>query len=286
MKSVIIILAMLVASVFSDLNDPLCGTSPKSGVQSLKVVGGKPATHGHWGWIGELQRSGSLTCGGSIIDKANFITAAHCITVSACSTYTVRLGHHTRTPLSAVESTMISRTVQRCTNNPAYNSGNFQNDGSVLRFTIPIEYNAPFIIPVCFPPSGFNHEDTIDNTHVAGTTNVCQLISWAAGWGTMSSGGLAIVNQEVDLCVTTHADCTAYYGATCHKLTMVGAGTRGDGKDTCQGDSGGPLVVKESDGKWNLIGLTSWGRGCGDIGVYAKVSALRSWVEQVIGATA
>ena len=40
--------------------------------------------------------------------------------------------------------------------------------------------------------------------------------------------------------------------------TQVCAGEEGEGKDTCQGDSGGSLVVKEPNGLWYNIGITSW----------------------------
>lgn len=47
------------------------------------------------------------------------------------------------------------------------------------------------------------------------------------------------------------------------------------------GDSGGPLQ-RLSDGK--LIGVVSFGMGCGQAeyaGIYAKVSAARSWIKEV-----
>ncbi len=63
--------------------------------------------------------------------------------------------------------------------------------------------------------------------------------------------------------VLTDALCRSRFGGTGNPsmidvLTQVCAGNVGEGKDTCQGDSGGPLVVREADGFWYLVGLTSW----------------------------
>ena len=57
-----------------------------------------------------------------------------------------------------------------------------------------------------------------------------------------------------------------------------------------QGDSGGPLVCKFRDvssnqGRWYLMGITSWGIGCGLInkpGVYTKVQDYISWIAQQV----
>ncbi|CAF4675288.1 unnamed protein product, partial [Rotaria magnacalcarata] len=50
------------------------------------------------------------------------------------------------------------------------------------------------------------------------------------------------------------------------------------------GDSGGPLVMQHDNKLWYLGGLTSWGYGCGDGGVYTRLSAFRTWVEGNVGA--
>ena len=54
---------------------------------------------------------------------------------------------------------------------------------------------------------------------------------------------------------------------------MICGGKRN--KDTCGGDSGGPLIA-HIDGRFTLVGVTSWGKGlCGNArspGVYADIS--------------
>ena len=52
------------------------------------------------------------------------------------------------------------------------------------------------------------------------------------------------------------------------------------GVDTCQGDSGGPLIAN-IDGKFTLVGVTSFGKGCAQKnspGVYVKVSSFLDFI--------
>ena len=63
------------------------------------------------------------------------------------------------------------------------------------------------------------------------------------------------------------------------------AGTLGQSQGTCKADSGGPLAC-ERDGRWYLVGITSWSNGgCmnqGDPGVFADTFYFRKWIEDVM----
>lgn len=70
-----------------------------------------------------------------------------------------------------------------------------------------------------------------------------------------------------------------------HNITanMLCAGILGQRTDACEGDSGGPMVTHYKD-TWFLVGLVSWGEGCGNVeklGVYTKVSNYIDWIQKV-----
>ena len=110
-------------------------------------------------------------------------------------------------------------------------------------------------------------------------------ISSTLGWGTTSEGGSqSNVLLKVDVKILDNADCKTKLNSITE--TMICAGGESN-KDSCQGDSGGPLVVNQN-GTDVLIGVVSWGRGCGRLGfpgVYARVSAGREFIEQYVNAT-
>ncbi|KAB5571577.1 hypothetical protein PHYPO_G00226640 [Pangasianodon hypophthalmus] len=114
-----------------------------------------------------------------------------------------------------------------------------------------------FAQPVCLPLPG----------EIFPPKTTCNV----AGWGrTKERGQMASVLHEVQLNLVDPAICKHILQTLSpglQNLTVLCAGPERGGKDACQGDSGGPLLCPRADGQWVVVGITSWGKGCG-----------RSWI--------
>ena len=242
-----------------------CGQRPVvPGRDSDKIVGGVQSVRGDWPWSCSLRKPTSHICGGSIINGKWIVTAAHCVSTSSpASSYNWHCGLHERNNHDEWTRAFNS---SRYVVHPNYNSRLIQNDIALFQFSnTDIDFD-DYVMPVCFPQAHHKYEDAV---------------SIATGWGTLLSGGAsATYHMEVAMPILKDVDCVKKFGSgNLDPATQVCAGIEGANKDTCQGDSGGPLVVKhKDDGLWYLVGLTSWGYGCGDGGVYTRCSAFRDWV--------
>ena len=84
------------------------------------------------------------------------------------------------------------------------------------------------------------------------------------GWGTMTPGVRDSPDdlQAVQVPIVGFAKCKiAYPELTADRFCT---GFDAGGKDSCQGASGGPIAVRDPAGAWRLIGIVSYGAGCGN----------------------
>ena len=90
--------------------------------------------------------------------------------------------------------------------------------------------------------------------------------------------------QWVQMSMISGAECVRKHGRAGSDINTDIQLCAGDpGKDACMGDSGGPLLAKTEADEIVQIGIVSFGsKKCGDgfPGIYTKVSAFISWIEE------
>ncbi|MCZ9348188.1 serine protease [Streptomyces sp. TRM76130] len=233
------------------------------------VVGGFPVDAADSPWTVALSsrdrygetRAGQF-CGGVAVGRTTVLTAAHCLSEEVLGTPLTRLGDlgvvAGRTDLLGAGGQEIP--VRDAWVNPAYDD--VSNAGDFAVITLSRALPAGSALPMA--AAG-------DAAYEPGTAAVVY------GWGdTSGAGDYARSLRGSRVRVLPDSVCErAYPGSEegeYRAATMVCAGDQAGGRDACQGDSGGPLVAR---GK--LIGLVSWGSGCGQTGspgVYTRVSAV------------
>jgi len=109
-----------------------------------------------------------------------------------------------------------------------------------------------------------------------------------SGWGASHEiFGLApTVLHHVTVPWVSDTQCKNAYGNGITERMICAGDVENGGIDACQGDSGGPLTwVDPSNSRVTLIGVVSFGAGCGRPGapgVYAEVTTVLPWVNSII----
>ncbi|XP_034073653.1 vitamin K-dependent protein C [Gymnodraco acuticeps] len=243
-------------------------TKPMDGLLPW-MVGGEVGKKGESPWqVLLMNAKGQFACGGVLIAESWVLTAAHCLDNSL--RFKVRLGDYERLRF---EGTEVNLKVLEYFKHPNYNTRTYDNDIALLRLETPAPFSE-FILPACLPSSDLAERVL----HLNGTATV------VSGWGkeemnsSTFSSALNIINiplVERDLCVR-HMTNTITENVLC-------AGVLGQRQDACEGDSGGPMVTLYRD-TWFLLGLVSWGEGCGrqdKLGIYTKVSNYNQWIQGI-----
>ncbi|MGW6907365.1 serine protease [Streptomyces sp. NPDC054940] len=246
---------------------PLMSAAPAAA--DRVVIGGFPVDVSHSPWTVALSsrdrfggtRAGQF-CVGVAVSRTTVLTAAHCMSEEVLGTTPDQLSDFSviagRTDLLSSGGQEIR--VRRTWVNPDYDSATNAGDFAVLTLAQPLP-----------PRSVIGMAGPGDPAYVPGAAALVY------GWGDITGAGdYARGLRAARVHVLPDALCRKAYpgGGEGRYLadSMVCAGEPLGGRDACQGDSGGPLVAQ---GK--LIGLVSWGTGCGRAGspgVYTRVSEI------------
>lgn len=238
-------------------------------VSSL-VVGGQPAATGDWPSIVALVTPGDpppagVFCGGTLVGPAAVLTAAHCVVdergaTTAAARVEVVVGAH---DLAADGGDRIGVAAVRV--HPSYRSPGEGADAAVLVLERPS--SAP-VAAIARP----------------GADPDAERPGAIAGWGARSEddllGSASLLAAPVAIFAPTR--CARLLGPAYSAASALCAGRREGGVDTCAGDSGGPLRDAATG---LLVGVTSWGYGCGrpgSPGVYTRVSAVAAWIDSAV----
>ncbi|XP_054917899.2 uncharacterized protein [Dermacentor andersoni] len=270
---------------------PLCGVrslafaeDKSSDYQTVPfIVGGNVTSHRSWPWMAKLEvlNPDEITykflCGGSLISARYMITAAHCFSPIPERAQNYRVVFFSPRPGFTLE-----RIVEKIIIHDKYNSYSHYYDIAAVRFNR--DLLRPFM-PICLPTPTFTGRALTDQE------------AYVIGWGSTKFGGPSSKElREVSLPIWSNSECKKVYdplnsqhidrGITKEQLC---AGRKEGGVDACQGDSGGPLMVLDSNKRWTLVGIVSFGHSCASPnfpGVYTRTDSYLDWIRQNVNFTA
>lgn len=222
----------------------------------------------------------------ALLNERWVVTAAHCFTDTIDeSTVFVKLGKFDQT---MTESNEIVTKIQHIIKHPHFSKDTFDNDIALVKLVKHIIFT-DFILPICIAnspeeilmvDSHFFSSPQSDNGDLGETK-----FGYVTGWGRLKENGpLPRYLHKIRLPIVDQYKCRT---STSFKVTdsmfCAGYGKEIVG-DACKGDSGGPFAV-QFDSRWILLGIVSWGEGCGrpeKYGYYTKVNNYNNWIRKMI----
>lgn len=206
-------------------------------------------------------------CGASFIGKNFFLTAAHCLKGRDLDKVVIMMGS------TNIRTMPLNFRVIKANIHPKFEPSSLKNDIAVLE--VEQDVPGPFNFPVKIP---CNH-----------MKNICYNIGHTVrviGFGKDNENNAMdhlSELKEIDIKVKSIEESRYHRNLISSDMFLAGDIVNNLVRDACTGDSGGPCL-KYIKGNWYLVGIVSWGNGCGrkrTPGVYTKVLPFNEWIRAI-----
>uniref|UniRef100_K1QAG3 Transmembrane protease, serine 2 n=1 Tax=Magallana gigas TaxID=29159 RepID=K1QAG3_MAGGI len=246
-----------------------------------RVIGGEEARMGSLPWMVMLTENGAQVCGGSVITDRLVLTAAHCFEDPESLDPRRWLAYVGKHHLRYQDLTEQKHTINQIMMHEGYDKDTARNDIAILILNERLMFNS-FVMPICLP--GFSLSSLLNHHSHSNHTNTNPLNITDDIFHGLEDNPRFVLNQ-VSLPILNDRVCGAHnwYGSEFLPQTTFCAGYEQGGKDACLGDSGGPFIIKNHNGLWVQVGITSWGYDCAQPrapGIYTDVTMYMAWITQ------
>ncbi|XP_078418249.1 haptoglobin-like [Cetorhinus maximus] len=270
----------------------VCGRPPNPVTVVQRILGGKLAEEGSFPWHVLVVARGRGRASGTLIGRGWVLTAAHIFypkgsrridLVHQRNTTQIRLGPGTSLKALLAEGSL---EIEDIVVHPRFEEVLHKFDNDIALIKLRTNWEEERAMPACLPRAqGHKGHDFYQPGRVG----------YVAGWGIEDGFFLRDRLRYVPLPLVDQNRCwqafqKARIGGHRPPVTtnMFCAGMPEGGKDACAGDTGGGFLVPDQrSGAWYLIGIVSWGTGCGRpgrYGVYTRVSSYLHWINSIIAA--
>ncbi|XP_047713290.1 tissue-type plasminogen activator [Prionailurus viverrinus] len=216
-------------------------------------------------------------CGGILISSCWVLSAAHCLQERYPP-------HHLKVVLGRTYRVVPGEEeqkfeVEKYIIHKEFDDDTYDNDIALLKLqsdSIQCAQESDTVRTVCLPEADLHLPDWTE----------CELSGY--GKHEASSPFYSERLKEAHVRLYPAGRCTSQhlFNRTVTNNMLCAGDTRSGGNqanlhDACQGDSGGPLVCMK-DNHMTLVGIISWGLGCGqkDVpGVYTKITNYLDWIQ-------